>query len=142
MLDAAKALSEPTLIAIEVIENPVPYRPRQSKRRSTLLLGEFERRRGDLNVGGSNRTPIVTAYRQDTLRCIRALAATGPMRLAELRALSGVAAAGPILQRNVYGWFDRLERGTYGLSVAGEQAMDRFAQAIAVLNGPPQAAAD
>jgi hypothetical protein len=39
--------------AVEVIEDPVPYRPRQSKRRSTLLLGEFERRQGDLNVGGS-----------------------------------------------------------------------------------------
>jgi hypothetical protein len=127
---------------VEVIEDPVPYRPRKSKRRSTLLLGEFERRRGDLNVGGSNRTPIVTAYRQDALRCVRALAAAGPMHLGELRVVSGVAAAAPILQRNVYGWFDRIRRGTYGLTVAGEQAMDRFAQAIAVLDGPPQAAAD
>jgi hypothetical protein len=58
--------------AVEVIEDPIPYRPRQSKRRSSLLLGEFERRRGDLNVGGSNRTPIVTVYRQDALRCVRA----------------------------------------------------------------------
>lgn len=127
---------------VEVIEDPVPYRPRQSKRRSSLLLGEFERRQGDLNVGGSNRTPIVTAYRQDALRCVRALAAIGPMRLSELRVVSGVAAAAPILQRNVYGWFGRVSHGTYGLTVAGEQAMNRFAQAIAVLDGPPQAAAD
>ena len=128
--------------AVEVIEDPVPYRPRQSKRRSSLLLGEFERRQADLNVGGSNRTPIVTAYRQDALRCVRALAAAGPMRLSELRVISGVAAAAPILQRNVYGWFGRVSHGTYGLTVAGEQAMNRFAQAIAVLDGPPQAAAD
>ena len=120
--------------AVEVIEDPVPYRPRQSKRRSTLLLGEFERRRGDLNVGGSNRTPIVTSYRQDALRCVRVLAAAGPLRLGELRVMSGVAAAAPILQRNVYGWFDRVNRGTYGLTVAGEQALNRFAQAIAVLD--------
>jgi hypothetical protein len=46
---------------VEVIEEPAPYRPRQSKRRLALLLGEFERCRGDLNVGGINRTPIVTA---------------------------------------------------------------------------------
>ena len=128
--------------AVEVIEDPIPYRPRQSKRRSTLLLGEFERRRGDLNVGGSNRTPIVTAYRQDALRCVRALAAAGPMRLAELRVVSGVAAAASILQRNVYGWFDRVKRGTYRLTAAGEQALNRFAHAVAVLDGPPQAAAD
>ena len=127
---------------VEVIENPLPYRPRKSKRRSTLLLGEFERRRGDLNVGGSNRMPIITAYRQDALRCVQALAASGPLRLDELRVVSGVAAAAPILQRNVYGWFFRVSRGTYGLTVAGQQAMNRFAQAIAVLDGPPQAAAD
>jgi len=122
--------------AVEVIEDPIPYRPRQSKRRSSLLLGEFERRRGDLNVGGSNRTPIVTVYRQDALRCVRALATAGPMRLVELRVVSGVAAAAPILQRNVYGWFERVRRGTYGLTVAGEEALNRFAQAIAVLDEP------
>ena len=122
--------------AVQVVEDPVPYRPRQSKRRSALLLGEFERRRGDLNVGGSNRRPIVTAYRQDALRCVRALAAAGPMRLGELRTLSGVAAAAPILQRNVYGWFDRVGRGTYGLTAAGEQALSNFSHAIAALNEP------
>jgi hypothetical protein len=76
----------------------------------------------------------VTAYRQDALRCVRALAVAGPMRLGELRLVSGVAAAAPILQRNVYGWFDRVQRGTYGLTVAGEQALNLFAQAIAVLD--------
>jgi hypothetical protein len=121
--------------SVAVIEDPVPYQPRQSKRQSALLLGEFERRRGDFNIGGSNRTPIVTAYRQDALRCIRVLA-SGPMQLAKLRVISGVAAAGPILRRNVYGWFDRIERGTYGLTVAGEQALSRFAQAIAALDEP------
>jgi hypothetical protein len=30
--------------AVEVIEDPIPYRRCQSKRRSSLLLGEFERR--------------------------------------------------------------------------------------------------
>jgi hypothetical protein len=128
--------------AVEVIEDPIPYRPRQAKHRSSLLLGEFERRRGDLNVGGSSRTPIVTAYRQDALRCVRALEAAGPMRLRELRVLSGVAAAAPILQRNVYGWFDRVGRGTYGLTGTGEQALNRFAEAVAALDGPLQAAAD
>jgi hypothetical protein len=128
--------------AVEVIEDPVPYRPRQSKRRSSLLLGEFERRRGDLNVGGSNRTPIVTAYRQDALRCVHTLAAAGSMRLRELRVVSGVATAAPILQRNVYGWFRRVGHGTYGITDAGEQALIRFAEAIAALDDPLQAVAD
>ena len=102
-----------------------------------MLLGEFERRRGDLNVGGSNRTPIVTVYRQDALRCVRALATAGPMRLVELRVVSRVAAAAPILQRNVYGWFIRLQRGTYTLSEGGDRALTRFAVAIAALPAAP-----
>jgi hypothetical protein len=67
---------------------------------------------------------------------VRPLAAAGPMRLGELRVVSGVTEAAPILQRNVYGWFHRVRRGTYGLTVAGEQALNRFAQAIAVLDEP------
>jgi hypothetical protein len=41
------------------------------------------------------------------------------MRLVELRVVSGVAAAAPILQRKVYGWFGRVSRVTYGLTVVG-----------------------
>jgi hypothetical protein len=122
--------------SVDVIEDPVPYRPRQAKRRVELLLGEFDRRRGDFNAGGSSRTPIVTAYRQDALRCARALAAAGPMPLSDLRIASGVAGAAAILQRDVYGWFNRVRRGTYGLTGAGEQALHRFAAAVAALDGP------
>jgi len=128
--------------SVDAIEDPVPYRPRQAKRRVQLLLGEFERRRGDLNLGGCSRTPIVTAYRQDALRCARVLAAAGPMQLRELRIASGVAGAAPILQRNVYGWFNRVQHGTYGLTGAGERALKRFAEAVAALDGPLQEVAE
>ena len=128
--------------AVQVIEDPAPYHPRLAKRRTSLLLGEFERRRGDLNVGGSNRTPIVTAYRQDALRCARALAEAGPMKLRALRAASGVTAAAPILQRNVYGWFDRVARGSYELTETGEQALNQFAEAIVALHEQPPTAAE
>jgi hypothetical protein len=36
------------------------------------------------------------------------------MRLVELRVVSGVAAAAPILQRNVYGWFERVSCAEQG----------------------------
>jgi len=125
---------------VTVVEEPVPYRPRPAKRRTELLLGEFARRQGDMNIGGQTRAAIVTAYRQDALRCARALAEAGAMRLAELRAATGVPDAGAILQRDVYGWFTRVGRGTYALSPAGTGALVRFADAVAVLD-PPSAAA-
>jgi hypothetical protein len=115
---------------VEVLEEPVPYRPRQAKSRALLLLDEFSRRVSDANVGGAVGVPVVTAYRQDALRCASVLSLYGPMRLGVLRALAGVPRAARILQRNVYGWFDRIERGTYRLTPEGDQALSRFAEAI------------
>jgi hypothetical protein len=119
---------------VAVVEEPAPYRPRPARNRAARLIAEFERRAGDLNVGGRNRAPIVTAYRQDALLIAGALAAAaGPMRLAELRAATGLADAGRFLQRDVYGWFTRLSRGTYALSERGHAALGQFAEAVAAL---------
>jgi hypothetical protein len=116
--------------SVEILEEPVPYRPRQAKSRALRLLDEFSRRVGDANVGGAVGVPLVTAYRQDALRCARVLAHGGPMPVGTLRAAAGVPRAARILQRNVYGWFDRIERGTYRLTPEGDQALSRFAEAI------------
>jgi hypothetical protein len=116
-----------------VVEEPVPYRPRPAARRAARLIAEFDRRVGDMNVGGRNRAPIVTAYRQDALRVAGALARAGPMRVAELRAATGVADAARLLQRDVYGWFARVGRGTYALSDRGRAALGQFAEAVAAL---------
>jgi len=115
---------------VEILEEPVPYRPRQAKSRALRLLDEFSRRVGDANVGGAVGVPLVTAYRQDALRCARVLAHGGPMPVGTLRTAAGVPRAARILQRNVYGWFDRIERGTYRLTPEGDQALSRFAEAI------------
>lgn len=127
---------------VHVVEEPVPYRPRHAKGRALRLIAEFERRAGDPNTGGRTRTPIVTAYRQDALRCARALAAAGPMPLRALRTVTGVAHAAPMLQRNVYGWFLRVSRGVYAVSDAGRLALVQFADTVAALPAPaPQQAA-
>ncbi len=118
---------------VEILEEPVPYRPRQAKSRVLRLLDEFSRRIGDANIGGAVGVPVVTAYRQDALRCARVLSLYGPMRLAALRTVAGVPGAAGILQRNVYGWFDRIERGIYRLTPEGDQALSRFAEAIPAL---------
>lgn len=111
---------------VEVTLDPAPYTPRRDKRRAGRFLGEFARRAGDPNVGGSTRTPIVTAYRQDALRCVRLLV-DGPRSIAELRTAGAPADAARILQRDVYGWFERTGRGVYALNEAGRGALDRFA---------------
>lgn len=112
---------DPQASRVEVLAEPEPYRPRRNARRRALLLREHGRRRGDPNRGGASRVPIMTAYRQGALDIARALR-EGPGRV---RDLSGrVPEAARVLQRNVYGWFERVERGTYRLTPAGLAALD------------------
>ncbi|SMH62597.1 DUF2161 domain-containing phosphodiesterase [Azospirillum agricola] len=115
---------------VTVLLDPVPYTPRKDKTRTTRLLGEHARRVGDPNRGGSTRVPIVTAYRQDALRCARLLRG-GPLTVAALRAAGAPKDVAAILQRNVYGWFERVARGTYALTPAGLAGMEGFAHALA-----------
>ena len=108
---------------IEVLAEPGPYRPRPDPRRRARLLSEHARRSGDPSPGGSTRQPIMTAYRQQALACA-ALLRAGPGRPRELRAVA--PEAGRILLRNVYGWFQRTERGVYRLTGLGEAALQRW----------------
>jgi hypothetical protein len=107
----------------DVLEDPLPYRPRRDARRAGRLLREHQRRVGDPMPGGSTRVPVMTAYRQQALRCGRLLEA-GPMTLRAMRAAADVPGAGPILRDDVYGWFERVERGTYALTPRGRAALE------------------
>ena len=113
----------------------MPYRPRRRVASLTRLLGEHARRIGDSNRGGVTRTPIVTAYRQEALRCAMLIERGGRASLKALRATGLVPSAPRILQRDVYGWFRRLERATYGLTERAHRDLGRFAAP----NGLPDA---
>lgn len=125
--------------AVDVLLDPGPYTPRQNKRKRGRLLGEFERRVGDPNCGGSSGQPVMTAYRQDALRCASFLLEYGPIKASALRQSTGVESAPRILQRDVYGWFERTERGIYGLSPLGERALKTFAATVSELYREPAA---
>jgi hypothetical protein len=112
--------------------DPTPYTPRKSAARRGRLLSEFNRRSGDHNIGGTNRRPRVTAYREDALRCARALRAeVDGLRPAALRDRCGVARAATILRGNVYQWFEKLGPARYGLTAAGIAALEQYADILA-----------
>ena len=75
---------------VEIHVDPAPYKPRQMKGKKAKLLKEFSMRVGDPNVGGSNRRPLMTAYRQDALCCLNYLHGFGPMKAAIVAEQSGV----------------------------------------------------
>ena len=118
---------------VEVHLDPAPYRPRTAKRRQTMLLREFHQRVGDPNSGGANKRPIVTAYRQDALRCAALLGARGATNVRTIRAETRIEKAQQIVQRDVYGWFRRTERAIYELTPKGKSALETYADVIAGL---------
>ncbi len=118
---------------VEVHLDPAPYQPRKNKHRRGLLLREFQHRVGDPNQGGSSKRPIVTAYRQDALRCAWFLQQHGPSKAAFIKTETGVHLAPRILQRDVYGWFQRIERGIYDLTPVGETALGAYADVVGTL---------
>ncbi len=108
---------------VEVLVEPGPWRPRRDPRRRSRLVSEHRRRLGDPALGGSSKSPIMTAYRQQALACAASLS-SGPRRTSEVKA--AIPDAPKILLRNVYGWFFRVERGVYGLTQAGTAALSRW----------------
>jgi hypothetical protein len=105
---------------VSVIVNSVTPMPRTNPKRRSRLVREHQRRRGDPALGGSTRTPIMTAYRQQALICAEALLA-GPLRPRDMR--PAAPDAGKILLGNVYGWFERVQPGIYQLTELGQAAI-------------------
>jgi hypothetical protein len=123
-------LSETGVGHVTPVQDPGLYQPRRNPRRAKRLLKEFIERIGDPNTGGMTRMPIVTAYRQTALRLVAQLE-TGEATTKQIRAETGIGQASAILQRNVYGWFDRTARGVYALSPKGRQAAVLYREVIA-----------
>ena len=105
---------------VDVLVEPVPWRPRPNAKRRSRIVDEHRKRRGDPTSGGSTRRPIMTAYRQQALACASEVA-KAPTRPRDLK--STVPDAPKILLDNVYGWFTRVERGVYTLSASGQAAL-------------------
>jgi hypothetical protein len=115
---------------VDVIADPAPYTPRQHAKRKSALLKEFRNRQGDPNVGGSTKTKLMTAYKQDALRCLAHLHQHGPTRVVDVRKHTQVEKAASILRSDYYGWFAKQDRGIYTITEIGRAAVKNFASEI------------
>src|SRR6056297_2615689 len=100
---------------VEVHCDPGPYRPRENTARKERLLREVAKRSGDPHTGGATRQGVVTASRQDAIRCATYLAEHGASRGATVARRTGVTHATRMMADNHYGWFERQDRGIYAL---------------------------
>ena len=117
---------------VVVHTDPAVYEPRKQPRQRSKLLGEFQGRSGDHNVGGTTKRPRVTVYREKALRCAEILGDGEVMQAATVRKATGHKNAANILRDNVYGWFIKQpERGMYSVSPAGMNALAQYADVLA-----------
>lgn len=107
----------------------VPSHRRPSRKRKRLAK-EFAERSADFNIGGIQGTELVTAYREKALHCAYLLSFHGPLSTKALRELTENEKIALLLQHNVYGWFERIKRGTYGLTEKGAQALETYTYVI------------
>jgi len=124
---------------VEVVLDPLPYRPRRRQRKLRAVLREHGRRDGDPTPGGRSPGPVMTAYRQEALRCAMLIERESRASLGALRETALVPNAARILQRDVYGWFERVARGVYRLRPRAREDMAHFAAENCLPSLPPGA---
>lgn len=102
---------------------PSTYTKTIAKKRNDIKK-EIDGRSIDINVGGSTRTKIMTAYKEASLKicCVmeRMESSVTPKQLREIGFGENVNS---VLRANFSDWFIKVGRGTYELSEEGKKAI-------------------
>ena len=120
---------------VDVHCEPAPFVPRKIKKRKLKLLSEFERRHGDPNEGGMTSVGQMTSYRQGALRCAKVLHDEGACKGSYVKKMAGVEKATNLMASNHYGWFEKIERGVYGLTPLGANALEEHDETVKSMMG-------
>jgi hypothetical protein len=114
----------------EVVFHPASFDRKKSMQRSKKkrinMLTEMEGRLKDFNIGGSSQTKIMTAYKENCIHIACCLLQSGPSSPKNLREMGTGEKTLTILNKNYYGWFDRVRRGTYMINDTGINELQAF----------------
>jgi hypothetical protein len=95
------------------------------------VIREIDGRYAEFDTGGSPaKREKITAYKQESIRVAYILNRKGSLAPRELRGLGTGVKTQSILMQNVYGWFDRVKRGTYALNESGELALKKYKEIL------------
>jgi hypothetical protein len=119
---------------VEVALQAASFKEKRSPSSRSTILREMEQRKKNFNVGGSSRRPLVTAYRIAALKTAAALEKFGPLSPKDLRTRGACIKCGTILQKNYYGWFDRIDMGLYMVNDLGKEALRTYADVLTSLD--------
>lgn len=92
------------------------------------ILKESLSRSGQYNIGGVNKSKIITAYREQAIFIACCLRRYGQLSPAQLKKLGTGEKTPNILRDNHYGWFCKVKRGVYELTDAALEALSDYEQ--------------
>ncbi len=121
---------DPSSPFIEILFHPLPAQRRKTKKLGRAILQEIQARSVDVNLGGSSRSPIMTAYKENALQIAVCLAVSGPLTPKDLRAMGTGSKTTSILYNNFFNWFERVDRGVYDLSLKGRDALIKYPEIV------------
>ena len=110
---------------------PKPFTPRKIKAKQTKRLSAYDKRHGYPNKGGMTSSGQMTSYRQGALRCAKVLHDEGACKASYVAKMAGVEKARNLMADNHYGWFEKIDRGVYGLTPMGASALVENAEIVA-----------
>ncbi|GAM14497.1 DUF2161 domain-containing phosphodiesterase [Mesobacillus selenatarsenatis] len=118
--------------SVEFKVHPEPYKRMTSKntRKKAALIKEIEGRSADYNIGGSTKTKIMTAYKENCIQIACYLEKLGQMSPKALVALGTGDKTPLILQKNYYKWFERVERGIYVITEQGKKELEDYPELV------------
>lgn len=119
---------------IDFILHPSPFSRERSiratKKQRKALVSEIDGRHGNYNLGGSRGKKLMTAYKENVIHIACCLRKHGQLRPKDLRELGTGKKTLSILNKDFYGWFERVERGVYKLSGKGEKELEDFPELV------------
>ncbi len=117
------ALDSP-LKTVDVVAVPENNSARKNYTRKAALSRETDSRNLRTNIGGINKTKILTAYREKSIFVLCLTEKYGQITQATVNKLLNEPYAGNIISRNFYGWFEKISKGLYSVSAAGKAVLD------------------
>ncbi|WP_077212059.1 DUF2161 domain-containing phosphodiesterase [Bacillus dakarensis] len=109
----------------DILFHPAPFKSSQSKARNKFkresLMKEINGRSADYNIGGSSKTKIMTAYKENCIKIACYLDYFGNLSPKALKELGTGIKTSSILTKNYYGWFERVKRGVYQITEKGKE---------------------
>lgn len=109
----------------EIILEPQEFFPPVSKnyRKRKEILTEIEGRTIDMNIGGVTGRKIATAYTEKCINIACILDTYGELSPKQIKNYGGDEKCGNILRINAYGWFEKVKKGVYRITLDGRKAL-------------------